>query len=96
VNNIKMDVRGIGWGDIDWIDMAQDRVQWKALVNTVMKLRVPSHVGKFLSSCTTGGLTRRTQLHAVSLLEVSYFTVLESLLLSRACKSQVRYYRASL
>jgi hypothetical protein len=38
---IKMDFREIGWGGIDWIDLAQDRDQWKALVNTVMNLRVP-------------------------------------------------------
>jgi hypothetical protein len=42
VDNIKMYLREIGWGGIDWIDLAhQDRYQWRALVNTVMKLRVP-------------------------------------------------------
>jgi hypothetical protein len=41
VDNIKMDVREIGWDDMDWIDLAQDRDQWRALVNTVMNLRVP-------------------------------------------------------
>jgi hypothetical protein len=40
-NNIKMDLREIGWGDMDWIDLAQDRDQWRALVNTVINLRVP-------------------------------------------------------
>jgi hypothetical protein len=40
-DNIKLDLREIGWGGIDWIDLAQDRDQWKALVNTVMNLRVP-------------------------------------------------------
>jgi hypothetical protein len=40
-DNIKMDLREIGWGGMDWIDLAQDRDQWKALVNTVMDLRVP-------------------------------------------------------
>jgi hypothetical protein len=39
--NIKMDLREIGWGGVDWIDLAQDRDQWRALVNTVMNLRVP-------------------------------------------------------
>jgi hypothetical protein len=39
-DNIKMD-RDIGWGGMDWIDMAQNRDQWKALVNTVMNIRVP-------------------------------------------------------
>jgi hypothetical protein len=41
VNNIKMNLREIGWGDMDWIDLVQDMDQWKALVNTVMNLRVP-------------------------------------------------------
>jgi hypothetical protein len=36
----KMDLREIGWDDIDWIDLAQDRDQWRTLVNTVMNLRV--------------------------------------------------------
>jgi hypothetical protein len=34
-------VREIGWGSIDWIDLVQNRDQWRALVNTVMNLRVP-------------------------------------------------------
>jgi hypothetical protein len=41
VNNIKMDLREIGWDGMDWIDLAEDRDQWRALVNTVMNLRVP-------------------------------------------------------
>jgi hypothetical protein len=40
-DNIKMDLREIGCGDMDWIDLAKDRDQWKALVNTVKNLRVP-------------------------------------------------------
>jgi hypothetical protein len=41
VDNIKMDLGEIGRDGVDWIDMAQDRDQWRALVNTVMNLRVP-------------------------------------------------------
>jgi hypothetical protein len=40
-DNIKMDVREIEWDGMDLIDLAQDRDQWRALVNTVMNLRVP-------------------------------------------------------
>jgi hypothetical protein len=36
-----MDLREIGWGGMDWIDLAQDRDRWRALVNTVMNLWVP-------------------------------------------------------
>jgi hypothetical protein len=61
-----IDLREIGWGGMDWIDLAWDRDQWRALVNTVMNLRVPYNVGKFLSSCATGGFSRRAQLQGVS------------------------------
>jgi hypothetical protein len=59
-----MDFREIGWGGMDWIDLAQDKDQWRALVNTVMNLRVPGSI-KFLSSCATGGFSRRAQFHGV-------------------------------
>jgi hypothetical protein len=36
-----MDLREIGWGGMDWIDLAQDREHWRALVNTVMNFWVP-------------------------------------------------------
>jgi hypothetical protein len=41
VDNIKMNLREIGWGGTDWIDLTQDRNQWKSIVNTVMNLLVP-------------------------------------------------------
>jgi hypothetical protein len=40
-DNIKINLREIGWGGMDWIDLAEDRDLWRALVNTVMNLRVP-------------------------------------------------------
>jgi hypothetical protein len=36
-----MELREIGWGCMDWVDLAEDRDQWRALVNTVLNLRVP-------------------------------------------------------
>jgi hypothetical protein len=41
VDNIKIDLREIGWDGMDWIDLAQDRDQWRTIVKTVMNLRVP-------------------------------------------------------
>jgi hypothetical protein len=38
---IKMDLTELGWGDMDWIDLTQERDQWRALENTVLNLRVP-------------------------------------------------------
>jgi hypothetical protein len=40
-DNNKMDLREVGWGIIDWINLAQDRGRWRALVNTVINLRLP-------------------------------------------------------
>jgi hypothetical protein len=41
VNNIIIGLGEVGWGDVDWIGLAQDRNRWRALVNSVLNLRVP-------------------------------------------------------
>jgi hypothetical protein len=51
----------MGWDGMDWVDLAQDREQGRALVNTVMNLRVPENAVKFLSSCTIGSFSRRAE-----------------------------------
>jgi hypothetical protein len=48
--NIKMDIREVGCGVMDWIEVAQHRDRWRALVNAVMNLRVTLNSGNFLSS----------------------------------------------
>jgi hypothetical protein len=40
-DNIKMDLQDVGWGGMDWIELAQDRDRWQTLVNAVMNLQVP-------------------------------------------------------
>jgi hypothetical protein len=41
LDNIRMDLVEVGWSDVDWIGLAQDRDRWRALVNSVLNLRVP-------------------------------------------------------
>jgi hypothetical protein len=61
-----MDLLEIGWGGVDWIDLAQDRYKRRALVNVVMILRVPRNAVKLSSGCTAGDLSSSAQLHRVS------------------------------
>jgi hypothetical protein len=61
-----MDLREIGWGGMDWIGLAQDTEQWRALVNTVINLRGPIKYWE-IERCSTGGLSRKIQLHGVTL-----------------------------
>jgi hypothetical protein len=49
-NNIKMDLQEVGWWDMDWIELAQDRDRWWDLVNAVMNLRGSIKGRKFLTS----------------------------------------------
>jgi hypothetical protein len=50
-DNINMDIQEVGGGYGDWMELAQDRERWRALVSTVMNFRVQQNAGIFLTSC---------------------------------------------
>jgi hypothetical protein len=65
VDNIKVDLGEVGWGDVDWIGLAQDRNRWRDLVNAVINILVPENNRKLSSGCATSGLSNSAQLHTV-------------------------------
>jgi hypothetical protein len=66
LDNIRMDLGEVVWGDVDRIGPAQDRNRWRALVNSVLNLRVPRNAGKLLSGLTSSGLSSSAQIHRVN------------------------------
>jgi hypothetical protein len=65
-DSVRMGLRDVGWECVDWIHLALDRDQWRAVVITVMNLRVPQKVGNFLTSWVTVGFWRSTLLYGVT------------------------------
>jgi hypothetical protein len=83
-DNIRTRLTEIGWKDVDWIHLAQDKDQWLDLVNTVMNLRVLYKAGNFLTSWVTVSLSRSTLLHGVKSVKL--------LPNAEVTKSQMRWY----
>jgi hypothetical protein len=66
VDNIRMDLGEVGWGDVGCIGLAKDRNRWRAIANSVLNLRVPLNAGKLWSGLTSSCLSSSVQLHIVS------------------------------
>jgi hypothetical protein len=79
--NIKMDLREIGWGGVDWIDLAQDRDRWRALVKAVMNLRVSQNLRNFLNSRGPVSFSGRTLLHGIVSTSIIRLCILISIFL---------------
>jgi hypothetical protein len=67
-NNNNMDLTDIGYSEMDWINLAQERIPRRALVNTEKNLRVSLKIGKVLSSYAAMRYPKRTQFHGASYL----------------------------
>jgi len=65
MDNIRMNLREVGCGYMDWIGLAQDRDRWRTLVSAIMNLLVPCNAGNFLTSRKPVSFSRRTLHHGV-------------------------------
>jgi hypothetical protein len=64
--SVIMDRGEVGWSDVDWIGLAQDRNRWRVLVNSILNFRVPWNAGKLSSGLTSSGISSSAQTHRVS------------------------------
>jgi hypothetical protein len=60
LDNIRMDLGEVGWGDVDWIGLDKDTYRWRALLNSVLNLRVSCNAGKLWSDLTSSGFSVST------------------------------------
>jgi hypothetical protein len=65
VDNIRIDLGERRWGGMDWIDLAKDKDQWRAILKYSMNFRYPRMAGRFLSTCTAGVFSRKAPIQEV-------------------------------
>jgi hypothetical protein len=70
VDNIRIDLLQLEWGDVDWVGLAQNRNRWRPLLNSVLSLRVPKNAGKLSRVLTTRDLSSAAQFLKVSLVMI--------------------------
>jgi hypothetical protein len=66
MDNVRMDVEEVGWGDVDWIGLAHDTNRWRAPVNSVLNFWVPENAGKLSSGLTAGGFSSNARFQRVN------------------------------
>jgi hypothetical protein len=93
VDIIEIDIIETGWDGMDWIDLAQDRDRWRALVNTVMNLWVSLNAGKFLSKNGNRPLTAPSFL--VTYLAYDYILNIEKYVVLKRRKTSTRLHNVT-
>jgi hypothetical protein len=88
VDNIRMDLGEVGWGDVDWIGLALDRNRWRALMNSILNLRVLWNAGKLWSGLTSSGLSSTLVTRCINR---DIACSLERAVLSPSCRRSVNY-----
>jgi hypothetical protein len=63
LDNIEMDLGEIGWSSVYWIGLSQDKEQWRILFNAAMTLWIVQIIGKILSFCAVGAISRKVQVY---------------------------------
>jgi hypothetical protein len=64
MDNIRMDLGEVVWGDVDWIGLDQVMDRWRAVLNSVKNLSVAQNAGNLSSALITGGISSSAQLHS--------------------------------
>jgi hypothetical protein len=88
---VKIDLRNVILGGLNWNDLNQDRKEWRALVNDVMNIGVPQRAGDFLTNSRPNIISGRTVLQGVGYLVIIYYYCLRLCSPARAMVSSTRF-----